>query len=672
MTDERLGWGILGPGTIARTFAAALAHSRTGRLVAIGARTARERYATDFPGARLHVGFDALLADPEVQAVYIATPHPIHATWAIRAVRAGKHVLVEKPLGMFAHEADAVFAAAREAGVFVGEAFMYRAHPMTARLIELVQAGTVGELRMIASSFGFDMGDGADPGHRLLAPELGGGGILDVGCYPVSMARLLAGAVHGQPFAEPVEVAGTARIGATGVDEVASAVLRFADGLLAEVSCAVGLKMENVLRITGREGRIEVSDFWFASGHEGGSIDIRIVTKDGERVEAVATDGWLYAFEADAVADAIAAGSLEFASPAMSHADTLGNLRVLDRWRAGAGLVYPSELPQPRKTAQVRPTLSGEPLRKGGSRIGRISVKGLGKPASRLALGFEDFRAAAHVAPLLDAFFEAGGNVYDTAFVYGGGKTEAIFGDWLRDRGVRDEVVIIGKGAHSPLCYPDVIGKQLEVTLDRLGTDHVDVYFMHRDNPEVPVGEFVDAMAAEVAAGRIRGPFGGSNWSMERFDAAIAHAGANGRPAPSVLSNNFSLARMIKPIWAGCVAASDPAWRAWMKDRGITNFAWSSQGRGFFTEAAGREKTGNAELVETWYSEANFGRRDRAIALAAKRGCSPIHVALAYCLTQEFAQVPLIGPRWLSELSDSLRALDVALTADEVAWLDGD
>src|SRR4029453_10712757 len=133
--------------------------------------------------------------------------------------------------------------------------------------------------------------------------------------------------------------------------------------------------------------------------------------------------------------------------------------------------------------------------------------------------------------------------------VYGAGYTETLLGQWLRNRGVREQSVIIAKGAHSPLCYPDVIGKQLAQSLDRLQTDHVDIYFMHRDNIEVPVGEFVDAMDAEVKRGRIRGPFGGSNWSRERMDAAIDYARKNGKTVPTVLSNNFSLAEMQEPIW---------------------------------------------------------------------------------------------------------------------------
>ena len=111
---------------------------------------------------------------------------------------------------------------------------------------------------------------------------------------------------------------------------------------------------------------------------------------------------------------------------------------------------------------------------------------------------------------------------------------------------------------------------------------------MHRDNPDIPVGEFVDAMDAEVKAGRIRGPFGGSNWTRERFDAAIAYAERSCKMKPSVLSNNFSLADMLQPVWTGCIASSSPAWMHWLEAKGIANFPWSSQARGFFTDSVGR------------------------------------------------------------------------------------
>jgi predicted dehydrogenase/aryl-alcohol dehydrogenase-like predicted oxidoreductase len=663
---QKIRWGIIGPGTIARTFADGIAHSKTGELSAIATRNPdKPGLAEAFPGARVVHGYDRLLSDPDIDAVYIATPHTHHAEWAIKAVRAGKHVLIEKPMALSAYDADAIFHEARKAGVFAGEAYMYRLHPQTAKLVELIKGGAIGDIRIIRSSFGFNMGS-FKPEHRLFANDSAGGGILDVGGYPVSMARLIAGAAQGRPFAEPEKVYGVAHLGQSGVDEWASAVLKFPDGIIAEVSCSIMAKQDNVLRIIGESGRIEVEDFWYASGHKGGVGRIEIIRGIERETVEVSEDGWLYAFEVDAAGEAIRAGRLEFAYPGMTHADSLGNLRVMDQWRAAVGLEYGIET-----AARRRLNIAGETVRPGVS-VPKRSIPGLAKPASLVALGFEFFPNFASASLTLDAFYEAGGNLFDTAFVYGGGKTEEIFGDWHTSRNVpREEIVLIGKGAHSPLCYPDIIAKQLDRSLERLQTDYVDVYFMHRDNPDVPVGEFVDAMDAEVRRGRIRGIFGGSNWTRERMDEAIAYAEKTGKAAPAALSNNFSLAEMLDPIWAGCVAASDDEWKQWLKARNIPNFAWSSQGRGFFTDRAGRDRYDDEELVRVWYSDRNFGRRDRAMELAKQLGRSPIHVALAYVIAQPFPGVPLIGPRTVGELEDSLSALDIRLTPDQVRWLEG-
>jgi predicted dehydrogenase/aryl-alcohol dehydrogenase-like predicted oxidoreductase len=667
-TERKLRWGIIGPGGIAQAFRDGVKASRTGELVAIASRNPQRPGLGDtFPGARILDGYDALLRDPDVDAIYIATPHPGHAEWAIKAAEAGKHVLVEKPLALTAFEADAIFNAHARAGTFIGEAFMYRLHPATRALGDLVASGAIGEVRMIQSSFGFQM-PAFRPEHRLFANDLAGGGILDVGCYPVSMSRFIAGQAAGKPFLDPVKVMGTAHLGLERTDEWAAAVLQFDTGIVAQVSCAVFVQLDNVLRIHGSTGRIEVPDFWFAGGDRtGGPGTIRIVRagKEVETIEAGRGQPHLYSFEADGAAAAIFAGRQEFAAPGMSWADTLGNLRALDAWRAGAGLQYDIET-SARRTVTQR----GTPLARGGTRIPRRTIPGLTKQASVVATGFEDFRTFSSASILLDAFFEAGGNLYDTAYVYGAGATEKLFGEWHTNRGVREEVVLIGKGAHSPLCYPDVIGKQLDQSLDRLKTDYVDIYFMHRDNLDVPVGEFVDAMDAEVKRGRIRGIFGGSNWSRDRMQQAIDYAKRTGRQAPGALSNNFALAEMIKAIWAGCIAASDAPYKAWLTEHQIPNFSWSSQARGFFTDRAGRDKRDNAELVDTWYSEGNFARRDRAIALGKELGASPIHIALAYVLAQPFPSIPLIGPRRLQELDDSIKALSIRLTPEQVQWLE--
>ncbi len=665
-TETSIRWGIIGPGRIAQTFADGIAHSRSGKLVAIASRNPEKPGLGDgFPGARIVNGYEALLADKDIDAVYIATPHTGHAEWAIKAIRAGKHVLVEKPIALSAFDAEAIYYEARKAGVFAGEAFMYRVHPQTAKLIELVKSGAIGDLRIIRTSFGFNLGK-VNPEHRLFANDMAGGGILDVGGYPVSMARLIAGAVEGKPFLDPDKVSGVGHLGQTGVDEWASAVLKFPNDIIAEVSCSIMANQDNTLRIIGSDGRIEVKDFWFASGHKGGIGKIDVIKGSETQTIEVKEDRWLYSFEVDAAGDAIRAGQKEFAYPGISWADSIGNLKVLDQWRASIGLEYGVE-----KASKRTKNIAGATVARGNS-IPKRSIPGISKPASLVTLGFEFFPNFAAASLTLDAFYEAGGNAFDTAYVYGGGKTESIFGDWHTSRNVpREEIVLIGKGAHSPLCYPDVIAKQLDQSLNRLKTDYVDIYFMHRDNTDVPVGEFVDAMDAEVKAGRIRGIFGGSNWTRARFDEAIAYAEKNGKAAPAALSNNFSLAEMLDPIWAGCVAASDDDWKTWLNAKQIPNFAWSSQGRGFFTDRAGRDKRDDEELVRVWYSDRNFGRRDRAIELAQKLGRSPIHIALAYVVAQPFPVIPLIGPRTVAELEDSLSALDIKLTPEQVKWLEG-
>ena len=221
---DRLQWGILGTGRIARAFASALQVSHTGRLVAAGSRTAEAaaKFAADFGGIRAHASYEALLADPAVQAVYIGTPHDSHAGLTIRAAQAGKHILCEKPLALSRAQADRAVAAARMHGVFLMEAFMYRCHPQTAKVAELIRGGAIGEVRLIQSAFCFNRP--VDPAHRLFNRELGGGGILDIGCYPASVARFVAGAAEGRPFAEPVEFHGTGCVHpVAGVDVLAAA-----------------------------------------------------------------------------------------------------------------------------------------------------------------------------------------------------------------------------------------------------------------------------------------------------------------------------------------------------------------------------------------------------------------------------------------------------------------
>ncbi len=658
--DSVCRWAVLGPGAIARKFIAALPASRTGRLVAVGsADPDRARAQAGEIGGEISSGtYEEVLADPSVDAVYIATVHTSHARLALAAIAAGKHVLIEKPLAPNAGSVMAVIDAARTSGVIAIEAYMYRFHPQTRLLLQLVADGAIGRLRHIDASFSFAV---ANPTGRLFDPELAGGGILDVGGYPVSMARAVVGAASGRAFAEPETLEASGTVGASGVDEWSVAALGFAGGVTASVRTGVRLAEAETVTVYGSSGYIHLNDPWTI--HSDTELVLRSVV-GAERLFTFPADRdehRSYALEADALADAVAAK----AEPAeLSLDDSLGTARVLDRWRAAIGLRFPFEA----DTADI-PTVSGHPLvvdRDSVMPFGRI--EGLGKPLSRLIMGCDNQPDLAHASAIFDHFFSAGGNAFDTAWLYGQGYYERLLGQWVANRGIRDELVIIVKGAHTPHCNPESLSRQLVESLERQQHGLADIYMMHRDNPEVPVGEFVDVLNEHVDAGRIT-VFGGSNWSPERVDAAQAYARASGKRGFSVLSNHFGLAEAYDVPWAGCVQMTDDGAKSWLGDRKIPLLPWSSQARGFFARADPTDRT-DPELVRCYYSDANFERKRRAEQLGAELGVPATAVALAFVLAQPFPTFPLFGPRTISETRSSMAGLSVELDAAQVAWLD--
>ena len=661
-------WGILATGNIAHKLARAVVASDTSELTAVGSRTqaAADTFAKEYglPSSGSHGTYDALLEDDHVDVIYVSTPHPMHAEWTIKALEAGKGVLCEKPMGVNYPEVMAMVETAAFHKRFLMEAFMYRTHPQTAKAVELIRDGAIGEVRQMNMSFGF--ASPFNPESRLHANELAGGGIMDVGCYPVSMARLVAGE-------EPDDVVGFGQLSPTGVDAWASALLRFPGGAIARVSTAVLVSLDNAVEVFGSAGSIRIGAPWMGSRPDGSwSFEL---SRGGKRETIEGKTKPLYVHEVDAVAEALDEGSLE--SPHMNWEDSLGNARVLDRWRREAGVRFDLEKPE-RCTVPVH----GRPLAVRRQAIPKGEVAGVGHPVSRLVMGCDNQPDILHASVMWDNYVEYGGNTFDTAHIYGGGRMEQLLGTWMANRGIRDDLVVIGKGAHTPANFPDRVGPQLDVTLERLGTDHIDLYFLHRDNTDVPVGEWIDVLNAERSAGRIRA-FGGSNWSLTRVQAANAYAAAEGLTPFAAVSNNFSLARMVDPVWAGCISSSDGEWRAWLEAEQIALFPWSSQARGFFTDrfdairaASGKGADGmfgnqpsDAELERCWFAEDNFERRARAVQLAGERGVEPINVALAYVLDQPFPCFALFGPRVLAETRSSLAALDVVLTDAERRWL---
>jgi aryl-alcohol dehydrogenase-like predicted oxidoreductase len=475
------------------------------------------------------------------------------------------------------------------------------------------------------------------------------------------MARLVAGAALGRSYAEPLAVCGAGRVGETRVDEYAAAVLKFPGDIVAQLSTGCQLAQDSVVRIDGTLGHILVPSPWFAS-RDAGRCTI-VVQRRGEprpQEVVVETDRGLYSIEADTVAAHLAARQ----APAMSWGDSLGNLRALDLWRKAVGVSYDADGLEGWQTTAARRPLCA----RAGVRMPMGRVAGVDKPVSRVVMGTMLMDSVPAACALYDDFVECGGNAFDTAYVYGGGRSEVLLGQWMKLRGNRPELVIVGKGAHTPHCTPDGITRQLRESLERLQTESMDVYLMHRDNPDVPVGEFVDVLDGHRREGRMAA-FGGSNWTAARIDEANAYASRKGVPGFAAVSNNVSLARMVNPVWGGTLSFSDPASRDWLARTRIASFAWSSQARGFFVRGDAANLS-DADLARCWYSDDNFRRLDRACELARERGVAPIEVALAWVLSQPFNSFALIGPASPLETLSSLRALDIRLSEREARWLD--
>ncbi|MEO3751901.1 aldo/keto reductase [Streptomyces sp. B6B3] len=676
---------IIGSGNMARRFLRQVPDSRRCELRAIGdrdpdaARALGNEVADLCPEGLVCGTEDEVIASDQVDAVYIATVHTTHAELTLRAIAAGKHVLCEKPLVVNHAQAMTVVDAARHAGVRLVEAMMFRFHPQLAAVLELVRAGAIGEVRHVDAGFAFYVPsdpkaptivtadlvipDAGGLDGRLFDPHLAGGGILDVGCYPLSLARAVAGAAAGVDFLDPVGLTGDGSLSDGGVDEWATAQLRFDNGVTASLRTGVRMVDNNTVQIVGSRGTIELLDPWALSTRP--RVVVRRVGHLPEQRTFPASGA--YALQMDAFAASVHGPEPE----QLSNADSLGNAAALDRWRAAVGVRYPFE----REDATLG-TVSALPLRVpapvgGAGRDGRASrvgrIDGLDKPLSRIVMGCDHQPDLATASALFDHYVTLGGNVFDTAHFYLDGRAERRLGRWIANRGIRDDLVVIGKGAHTPNCNPEGLSRQLVESLERQGTGHLDVYLLHRDNKEVPAGEFVDVLNQHADAGLVR-IFGGSNWSIRRVDEANAWARANGRRGFSVLSNYFGLAEPNALPWPGCLDACDPESIRWLTERQLPLLAWSARSRNFFSRADPTDRT-DATLVRCFYGPENFERKRRAEKLARDLGVSPSAIAMAYVLHQPFPTFALYGPKTLEESRVSFRATEIDLSPEQIAWL---
>jgi predicted dehydrogenase len=321
-------WGILGTGGIARQFTQDLL--LTGHLVtAAGSRTreSAERFAALFELPRAHASYESLVADPAVDIVYVATPHPFHYANAMLALDAGKHVLVEKPFTINATQAQHLVEHAASKGRLVLEAMWTRWLPHMVRLREIVAAGTIGELRSMSADHTQRLPD--DPAHRLNALELGGGALLDLGVYPVSFAWDLFGA--------PNSVQAVATVKETGADAQVATMFRYPDGQIATTYCASVTQGPNVAVVLGTDGRIEIDSVWYTA------TGLRVYDASDTLIEHVRPDvaGRGMQYQAAEAERLISEGKI--ASDILPPQETVAIMATLDAIREQIGLHYPGE-----------------------------------------------------------------------------------------------------------------------------------------------------------------------------------------------------------------------------------------------------------------------------------------------------------------------------------------
>jgi aryl-alcohol dehydrogenase-like predicted oxidoreductase len=302
-----------------------------------------------------------------------------------------------------------------------------------------------------------------------------------------------------------------------------------------------------------------------------------------------------------------------------------------------------------------------------------VSVPGIAKPIFRLALGTATLSPPniAYAYPLLDEFNRLGGNTVETAHSYGDGDCERVIGRWIKERKNREQIAIISKGGHPfdgrSRLSSECIDADLEESLNRLQTDYIDLYLLHRDDTTRPVSDIVSSLNKHFKSGRIRA-FGGSNWSTERIDAANAYARDAGLEPFRVGSPHFSLAIPVREPWAGCLSVTKDDLK-WYRNTEVKMLSWSAQARGFFTGRFSPEQLDELGVLPAWFAEENFERLNRARELAKMKGVSANAVALAYVLSQSFAPLAAIGCRSVEELADSFSTMKCKLSDEELLWL---
>jgi D-xylose 1-dehydrogenase (NADP+, D-xylono-1,5-lactone-forming) len=317
-----LRWGVISTGWVARTFINALRDSQEAQVVAVASRDEMRAaaLATELDVPRAYGAYADLLADPQVEAVYIGLPNSLHAEWSIACARAGKHVLCEKPLATSRAEAETMFEAARDAGVWLMEAFMYRFHPQTLKVQELIAEGAIGDVRIIHSTFCFTV---ADPNNIRLSAGLAGGALMDVGCYPVNFARMVAGGA-------PQHVGAIAHWAPSGVDETLVATLEYPSSAVAQIACSLSASRIHSAQIIGSSGSIELDEAFTLPFDRPTHIRLRRGARGAEVEEIAIAPVNHYRLQAEAFERLVQAGHDTHGLPEMPLTETLDNLATIE------------------------------------------------------------------------------------------------------------------------------------------------------------------------------------------------------------------------------------------------------------------------------------------------------------------------------------------------------
>ncbi len=306
--DKILNWGLLSTAKINRALIKPLRASKQTRLLAIASRSisSAESYAREWNIPRAHGSYEALLADPDVDVIYNSLPNHLHAEWTIKALRAGKHVLCEKPIALTLEELDAMTLAAKESGKILAEAFMYRHHAQTLKVKEIVDSGVLGKLQLIKGAFTFTL---TREGNFRWMEEMGGGSIWDVGCYPISYARMIVGA-------EPVDVFGWQSTIASGSDDSFIGQMRFKDGIHMQFDSGFKSPSRSFIEIVGTEATLNIPDP-FKPG-----LKNEIYLNRNDEIQTIKINGSeLYLGEVEDMCNAI----LNHQPPRISLTDSRGN-----------------------------------------------------------------------------------------------------------------------------------------------------------------------------------------------------------------------------------------------------------------------------------------------------------------------------------------------------------